>query len=221
MAPTGGAAAPDRVPAVRFRFWAADSPPDRPHFAADLISERCRGRTACGRRCRRRVARSLPLCWLHLLRDGRLRLAPSRFGGTGLFAAAGRWWRRGRGRAPAGAVVFRPGELIAPYLGEPVCPVELGARYGGHTAPYVLDWVDGARYRSAAAMCNTHLNPRCGVRSSVRHCNAAFRYLADADEFWLAALVPIRDGEEVLAYYGSGYRIGADGSRHTTVRCAR
>lgn len=111
-------------------------------------------------------------------------------------------------------VVFRRGQEVCSYGGEPITAEEARRRYQGHTGPYLICgsrdyYEDGALRRGAGAMVN---------HAASRAANARFSYCARAPpgaRFKLLAVRPILGGQEVLCNYGRAYRT-SDGMSHAT-----
>ena len=169
-------------------------------FSCSLQCQQCVGRTKAGRRCRKRTCIGTPHCWMHLLAEGKLRVLPSAVpnAGKGLFA------RAHRSRVQPGLVLFRRGDVICEYGGEPVMAADLTARYGDYTAPYGLHsrgpyYEDAACRRGAGSLAN---------HTGAATANAKYRYGLRGGRPYsrLTATRPVRDGDEVLVNYGRAYR---------------
>lgn len=161
-------------------------------------------RERCCRHCRAKTALVHPYCAACLPLALRVELRPSSIpgAGLGLFASD-------PGRAP-GAIVFRRGERIAPYLGEPLSDAGVARRYFAAVADPAVEWVrapylgrcrsgrlDAALFRGPAAYCND-------VRGSRFAPNARLK-LDRGGAAWARALRPIADGEEIFVSYGPTY----------------
>lgn len=147
-----------------------------------------------------------PLCPAHLAREYKVRVGPSRIPGAGLGLFA-----HDPG-AEAGERVFGRGERVIPYEGETASvrterqaiARDPGRRvyaldYSAGRRAYTVDGSDPLR-SSAARYANDAKAP--GTPKGVRN-NADFRILDGAP--WLCASRAIRNGEEILVEYGSGY----------------
>jgi hypothetical protein len=97
--------------------------------------------------------------------------------------------------------LYRAGEIILRYEGETVTRQQLFERYGKFTAPYCMQvgrdkFVDSACQRCACAMANAPMAPLTANAIFERHPHSTV---------YLVAKEPIRDGDEILAGYGSEY----------------
>lgn len=183
-------------------------------FSCELRCGRCEATTRGGGRCRARTCIGTPLCWMHLLSAKNLRVKPSALpgAGKGLFAVAR--------RLPAGGIVFRRGDVVCEYGGDPVSMATLDARYPDDaTAPYGVEQ-DAAADRYENAAC------RRGVGSLANHAPGA----ASNARYWrspadgrvhLRATRAIRNGDEVLCDYGSAYQVHEPGTTSRTTRRRR
>lgn len=202
------------MPPLRFR-WGQDPAVRRPLFECDLECEQCIGATRAGARCRRKTCLYLPYCAQHLKSELSLEVRPSAYG-LGLFAA--------RDPRNPGRVVFRPGDWIASLEGERMTKVELDGRYGpdedNEIAPYAATAEhgfvhDGACRRAVGQYANTRVQ---ALRPHLLHygaCNAEF-HLRYTDmngvnrhprQFsWIRATKVIREGDEIVAFYGGRRR---------------
>lgn len=186
---------------LRFSFKAPGT-----SFACDVQCQRCTARTATGARCTNRTCIGVPKCWQHLLRDSNLRIKKStiRGAGSGLFAM--------KRRAP-GEVLFRAGEVIAPYGGERMRKVTVDRRYGEYTAPYAIKlspdrFENGACIRGVGAVAN---HAPSGIA------NAEF-VTFPGSVAKLVALTDIVNGQEILVNYGGDYLMGEAGVSGVTSR---
>lgn len=195
----------------RFEFETTEAAgPRRPAFGCELQCGQCKGTTRAGARCARTSCVSTPYCWTHLLKERRLRVAPSGLpgAGRGLFAAD-------RGAAPD-AVLFRKGDVIIEYGGEPLTRQQLDARYGDFTAPYGLHvhgalYEDGACVRGPGTLTN---------HAPTRRANAKYAFSRSLGRGVVVATKPVRNGSEVLVNYGNDYRFD-EPTQHATRRAAR
>lgn len=154
--------------------------------------------------CRNRTVMSQPYCWIHLLKDRKLRIRKStiRGAGQGLFAQT-TWKVPSAVRRVREAVAFKKGEQIIPYVGEILSAGQLAERYGRKTAPYALKmsrdrFVDAAFKRGAGGMAND-------PRNSTKRPNARFSLNSRGTYPSIKASRTIYSGEEVLVPYGAGY----------------
>ena len=176
------------------------------------------------RQCTRKTCYSLPYCWQHLkllahLRIGRTRLVDpdtrERFKFLGLFACDT--------KSPRG-VVFRAGDVIAPYIGHVITTRLLDALYpgGDEVAPYVLSLdgdkhVDGACMRGVAALANDAIPGSTCVDDA---CTVNAEFLEPRGSYpQLVATRDILDGDEIFVSYGQSYWEG-DHESHTTAPAA-
>jgi hypothetical protein len=134
-------------------------------------------------------------------------------------------------------VVFKKGEYIMPYFGEVLTKAEYERRYvdgnEDSLAEYVIvdgagRHVDGACTRTLPVLANTAVSKRESVEvkpsGSVRYLssvlagtNAKFTVRTAAHEWfgmtvpaksaWFVATKNIREGDQLLVYYGDDYRI--------------
>ena len=191
-----------------FRTQSTVPPEDARNFTCKLKSRRCKAITRDGQRCVRMCDITAPYCRQHLLSERRLCVSTSRLdipGGNtlGLFASTtavpevGAGGTDGRRRR----VLYRAGEIILRYEGETVNRQQLFERYGKFTAPYCMQvgrekFVDSACQRCACAMANAPMAPVAANAIFERHPHSTV---------YLMAKEPIRDGDEILAGYGSEY----------------
>lgn len=147
-----------------------------------------------------------PLCWMHLLSQKKLRVKTSTIphAGKGLFVMA-------RRQGP-NDIVFRSGDVVVDYSGESITERVLQNRYGEYTAPYGLregnQIEDGACLRGAGTIANHGTGRRANVRYSFSRAAGKFRLVATKN---------IRNGQEILANYGNGYKFN-EHTTHTTTR---
>jgi hypothetical protein len=180
-----------------FRTDGTVPPADARSFTCELQAQQCRATVAGGRRCARMCVLTIPFCRQHLaahgLRVGRTQLDIGPVNNLGLFAAK---------RKPTGpALVFRTGDMLLKYEGEPVTRAQLFQRYGKFTAPYCMQvdkttFLDAACVRSACAMVNAPLAPA----------RANCKFVSWEGGVHLMATKPIRDGDELLVSYGPAYK---------------
>lgn len=181
-------------------------------------------RGGASRRCKLKTGLVLGLCHHHLRMKHNLRVKTSSFAnaGRGLFAQGNRAWRKKqqkyiksgkRGEVP----VFRRGQSIVSYAGELLTLDQLSDRYnfqddqGQRRTPtpaygvQVSDWtvLDAACQRSAGAYANSILPARMRKPQDPKNTNAIiFIY---GGKVSLRASKNIRNGEEIIVYYGNEY----------------
>ena len=167
--------------------------------------------------CRKICVIGLPMCWIHLKKQYKLRIKESTIAdaGKGLFAvlpgAAATGGPRGGPRRGAANVVFNANAEICPYQGEVLTRHQMDQRYGvDHTAPYGIRvnmaqniYEDAAKYRGVGAMAN----------SDARHENAGFKIRNN--RIVLYALRDITDGQEIFVNYGNAYDFNDDATYST------
>lgn len=180
------------------------------------------------RRCRNFTCQDFTLCWIHLMTQSHLRIAPSRIQGAGLGLYAirdyGSWKRNhddqgrpimNRGRRRVDQRVFAQGDVVAVLKGESLTRVALNARYPGNVlGAYAVenDGENAARKRYYDQLCartaNAYANDCRGPRrrSRGRGCNVAMVDLRGRTiQSGLVATRAIYHGEEILTDYGEGY----------------
>ena len=195
-----------------FKFYESGQELD-PRFSCTLQSQRCVATKGNGQgRCGNKTVMGVPVCWVHLLKDHKLRIAKSRIAeaGKGLFATKSRTINPNPQRT-AENLVFRREEKIIEYVGDQINEQEMGRRYGNKTGPYALETrrdhiVDAACKRAAAAFAN---------HKPFAQANARFSRSPDG-KIYIRATKHIYDGDEIYLYYGSSYKFN-DGSQHRTV----
>ena len=174
-------------------------------FEAALVSERCRGITKEGHRCKRMTVIGKGLCYNHLLKEKNLRIKQStvRGLGKGLFALDNNQSRD--------EIVFKKGEKIIEYGGEVLTSEELDDRYEDYTAPYGLEvnkskniYEDGALERGIGTLCN-HSVQKANARFSVNRNNKVS----------LVATKNIKNNSEIFIDYGTDYGFN-EPTRHMT-----
>ncbi len=169
-------------------------------FTCKLLSVQCGGTTKQGRRCKRKVVSSLPLCWNHLESMKNLKIKDSTIpnAGKGLFA-----FDR---KKKANDIIFKPRDLVIEYTGEIIDDDEIQDRYGDKTAVYGLKMsddcmVDAACERSAGALANHKQQRYANAELTTRTINGIIKP-------FLVAIKRIRNGQEVTVNYGRDYRFG-------------
>lgn len=166
-------------------------------FSCPVQCQRCEERNKNGRRCRNRVCIGVPYCWQHLQSVHHLRIKDSEIpgAGKGLFASDP--------KKPEGVTIFKKGIVVTNYHGEPISLAERQRRYRDKTAPYGIAYnknsnEDGACRRGVGTIANH----KRGSNVSLNKQNHVFKLIAKR---------PIKNHEEITAYYGSpdkkeGYR---------------
>lgn len=178
-------------------------------YSCTVACQQCSATAAGGQRCRNRACIGGPQCWLHLLRDSKLRMLKSTVAGagTGLFAMD----RKARPGQPA-VVVFKKGDVVTPYGGEIVSRAVLNSRYGQYTAPYGIQLRGADRFENGACVRGPGSMANHVPRSRA---NAEFR-LSRANLARIVATKRIYSGQEVLVSYGSEYRMNEPTTSTTT-----
>jgi len=183
-----------------FHFHAEDGP----WWNAQLTSKQCTFIKPDGDRCRNMVAKSLPCCRIHLIKQYFLVIKPSTIpqAGMGLFVH-----KEGVGNND---IVFRKGDTIVPYQGETLDRQQLLNRYGDKTAPYGLQvknnvYIDAATERGAGAAANRRANANARLTVNTR-----------ANSGSLQANKNIRQGDEIFVAYGNTYRMHDEAVAHAT-----
>lgn len=186
-----------------FRFYNQDG---KVHWEAPLVEKRCKSILHNGDRCRNMTALVHPYCIECLPRKFNVSIRDSNLGpkvGKGLFVTDY--------SKKLGDVVFEKGDYICPYLGEFVSKNELQRRYCESstrpevttiTTPYAFNTgkydIDGALYRGPAVYAND-------AKGSGYRNNSSLEFDEDSKKLKLYATRKIRNGEEILTSYGSGY----------------
>lgn len=196
---------------LQFKFKS----PNRNDFTCAIQCRQCAATKPNGQQCRARTCMGVPYCWQHGQREYKVRIKPSGIpgAGKGLFAAD-------RAAAP-GAVVFRKDDFVAPYGGETVTDAQLTQRYGNHTAPYGMQvfgqrYENGACVRGPGSMANqaaTRGAANAKLTHGRRTVNGVAQYYAR-----VVALKPIRNGQEILVWYGARYVFDEPGVTYETRR---
>lgn len=184
-------------------------------YVCKLKCTRCQHVKKVGNRriqCRRNSCISLPYCWQHLISVYKVRVSQTelrykreRLKFVGLFACDSNKTEH--------QVVFRKNQIIIPYWGQKIKQRKLDKRYGEEetiTAPYAIQnrdqrgqtdnkFLDSACHRSAASDANSG--------KLRRNSNAIFWQPNLKTLPVIMALKDIYNGEEILAWYGSGYQL--------------
>ena len=188
-------------------------------FSCRLNCARCIGASKSGKQCGHRVCIGLPLCYQHSLAYLKLRTARTQLhsGGerlkfSGLFTC--------NPKAAGDSVVFKAGDLVCPYLGEPLSKKQVDERYGKNgLAPYVntttsnTNAQDGACSRTLGSTANRDAHPNVkfaiiNVKDKPKNNRAGIIYV-------LKATTDIHNGDEVLLPV-HGYPIEEPGESHCT-----
>lgn len=186
-----------------YRFLQPLPPPDWV-FTCLLQCSRCGEPGKGGKRCARQVCIGLPRCWQHTWAIDHVRVKDSGIpgAGKGLFADK-----------PGGArdaVVFPKDATICEYHGERLTLDQLEARVPGETtAVYAVSQDD----RVEDGACVRGLGTLANGSTSKRVTNAVIAI--GRGGFFLRATKNIRQGQEILAWYGRQYDFSA---RHSTKR---
>lgn len=170
-------------------------------FNCKLKCAQCEYRKGVGGRCRNRVCKGFPICWMHNKKLYGVKTRPS-VHGTGLFATEN----------------ISSGAWICPYKGERITKRCLEKRYPGNlTGPYSAThknrhFFDAACSRGIGSFANAKFN---GQRSAPegRH-NAVLEWRAKHG-IWLLATKDIRAGREIFCWYGDDFMLNND---HQTKR---
>ena len=196
---------------LQFKFTA----PNRDNFKCAIQCRRCAAVKPNGQQCRARTCMGVPYCWQHGQSEYKVRIKPSGIpgAGKGLFAAS-------RAAAP-GAVVFRRDDFIAPYGGEVITDAQLTDRYGNYTAPYGMQ-VFGQRYENGACVRGPgSMANQAATRGAANAKLAHGRRTVDGVVQYYARVVaikPIRNGQEILVWYGARYVFDEPGVSYQTKR---
>jgi len=187
-----------------YQFTFEDEENDH-EFSCKFNSKRCEYiKPANGQRCKNKVVFGLPLCHCHLLSQRHLKIAASTIknAGKGLFAL--------NKALPEDAIIFKKGQKIIEYIGEPINLEELNERYQDRTAPYAIGinanrFIDSACLRGTGSFANTMLRKNDN--------NATFStYRGQAS---IKATKNIKNGQEIFVYYGNQYNLNEDTNHKT------
>ena len=179
-------------------------------WGCQLKSTQCLGRKSNdGRQCSRRTTYTLGYCWQHLKTLANLRIGQTelrdedgnRMTFLGLFACKKEEYED--------EVVFADGDNICAYIGEYITQKILDERYPGLTeiAPYVFRmsaqrYIDGACVRGVAALSNMCTDAKnCVNNAEIVKINPNNNTHFPV----IRATAPIRNGDEILTYYGDMY----------------
>lgn len=182
-------------------------------FTCPLQCSACQAmNTKGGQPCKNRTCIGVPYCWMHLLKLHHLRIKQSSVhnAGKGLFAI-----RRGDVDVQGNRVpIFKKGDTIIKYGGEPVTAQQLQARYGNFTAPYGLSvtknvFENGACVRGVGTLANHAVKSLANAKYSYATINRRPAYAV------IKALKNIYDGDEILVHYGAEYQLNENTKHHT------
>lgn len=193
------------MPQKKFRFYVNHAMT----FQCQLESQQCEGLNRKGNQCRNRCVIGTPRCWVHLLKDNKVRIKQSQFG-KGLFAMD-------IDKGP-NEVVFKKNHTIVQYTGEIINRDELERRYGMYTAPYAVQqdadtFIDSACSRGVGSLINHQPEARANCRFSYGRNN----------NIQVKATKNIRNGQELYLNYNKGvargeqrYLFNEQGIEHST-----
>ena len=161
-------------------------------FACMMTCKECEGTTRDGGICKKTTCIGLPLCWMHLLREKKLRIKESLIpnAGKGLFAIDK--------YAEENAIVFRKNQSITPYGGEVVTHEVLHQRYGHGNASYGIskgNYVEDAACERGVGSLPNH----------AKNSNARLSFNPRTKRFVIIAKKHIHNGSEILVSYGKAY----------------
>ena len=187
-----------------------------PQFKCDLKKMQCTAlnKNGKGPRCKRDVVIGLDKCWIHLMKDHKLKIKETSLRGfkfKGLFA-----WDKTKGDH---AIIFKKGDLIVPYNGEVLTANEMEGRYGEgdeNTAPYVIENERTERYEDAA--CKRTAASISNQASGKFRNNAQLDFHpedTDDENIYLIATKDIKNKKEIFCDYGQKYRLD-DAITHRT-----
>lgn len=192
-----------------FNFSPKRGPPG--DFKCTLTCTQCVQMKPNGERCKLRTCIGTPLCWIHLLYEQNLRILPTSDLGPkekGLFAM--------NPKTDDDEIIFRRGDSIIDYFAQPVNREVLNKRYAEFTAPYAFEHWDAACLRGIGSIVNS---PRSsiGQRSNARFVAGRKK----TSPIRIEATRNIRNGDEIVAAYGSSYRFNEQVSVSTKVKSSR
>lgn len=190
-------------------------------FDGRLQSDQCREMIAGNRRrCTKRCQIGLGFCWIHLLRDKKLRYKestlqdPSGYFIKGLFAFD-------KNIQPGDdTVVFDASYTICLYDSEVISNYKLTRRYKKGSAPYGarmgtikndkrIRHEDGALFRGVGSLINHSIDPNCQI----------FYYDEEsprAGRCFIGAIKNIENNEELLVDYGSDFHFNEPREKYST-----
>lgn len=177
-------------------------------YECKLKSKQCKGQTPTGVRCQRKVVIGLPYCFSHTRKFFHLSIRESTIAGVGKGVFA--WLAKTELiHEDDPDLVFKPGNIICPYMGEKIDKEELDARYPGDiTAPYVIALRGTNKYEDAA--CER------GIGSIINHkpkAEANAQLITKGRHAVVVALKNIYQDEEIFVFYSAEYEFL---NNHTT-----
>lgn len=174
------------------------------NFECQMVSSRCESATKHGTRCGRHACIGTRYCWTHLLRDKKLRVKKSDTAGAGKGLFAMDIDKTDNQR------VFAVSDFIIEYDGDVLNQSEIDRRYGEHTAPYAIGLSrrskkieDAACRRGFGALINHSHSPNCEFQ------------LMRNNRVSVVAIKSIKNNTELLADYGTAYRLDDNASHRT------
>jgi hypothetical protein len=180
---------------------------DDGEWTCPLLSMQCLANTKANRRCSRRSTVTIGYCFQHITSVADLTVdrtkmrekkTNKRYNFIGLFACM-----KGQNTRK---IVFRKGDVIAPYLGEVIDKKKLEYYYPGEeTAPYALQdsknrYIDAACARGIGSLsnaCSRRVNSNCAT-------NAKFSLIRNRFPV-VRATRDIKNGQEIFINYGRTY----------------
>lgn len=179
----------------KFKFNDLEDPEN--NFSCLLHCSQCLHMNNKNIRCKNTTCRGVPLCWIHLLKEKKLRIKKSSIKNAGL----GLWVVDTSKKNTQN--VFKKDEVIIAYIGENLTPEILSKRYNEKTAIYGLCelnvCVDSACVRGAASYINHS--------SSSKKINVYFDFDDSTGQFIIVAKKNIKNNTELFISYGKQYRI--------------
>jgi hypothetical protein len=177
-----------------FRFTMRHPETNSVVFQGDLVQQQCAAQTKSKTRCLRHTSVG-KYCYQHRRLHTKLAVRKSNVAnaGNGLFVAS-------TDHGP-NEIVFRKGARLLHYEGEELSLAEVEERYGQHTAPYGLQT---SRTTATDAALERGLASQANSQRRLRDCNARLSVNRDGEGL-LMATTNIRNGAEVLVWYGVGY----------------
>ena len=187
-----------------FRYYINRKKP-YPYFEGHLQKYRCPHIKQNGQRCNRQSVIGYEECRQHLKMDKHLTIKKSKIpkAGLGVFTTNG---------SNNGDVVFPAEDKICDYNGEDISAHTLYERYLQNTAPYALEvknnlYIDGALARGIGSMIN--------ASNSQDDANVKFVKVT-GNKVEIHAKKDIKNGDELIAWYGSSYRLTGEPIHHST-----
>jgi hypothetical protein len=190
-----------------FRYYINKKKP-APFFEGRLQKHRCPHIIRSGQQCRRFSVIGWEECQQHMKMDKHLIVKRSHIpkAGLGVFADGG---------ANADGVVFPKDTAICDYEGEDIDAHTLYERYLQYTAPYAIrlndhTYIDGALKRGIGTMVN--------ASESRESANVEFVDNTEENKIEIHAKEDIKNGDELVAYYGPTYRLYGEPVHFSTRR---